>query len=109
MKATSFLIRRLTSEPIWNPSKKGTHEERTHELEALKFLFTFSIYNIYSFFQKFSKYYTFERFLPLQGRIPKVNFPFQLGDLKVVCYTILYSNFINKLHTGFNNLVLHFQ
>ena len=97
MTATSFLIISPTSEPIWNPSKKGTHDERTHELEALKFLFTFSIYNIYSFFQNFSKYYTFERFLPLQGRIPKVNFPFELSDLKMVCYSVLYSNCILAL------------
>lgn len=97
MQATSFLIRMLTSEPIWNPSKKGTHEERTHELEALKFLFMFSIYNIYSFSQNFSKYYSFARFLSLQGRIPKVDFPFQLGDLKMVCYTVLHSNRIQAL------------
>ena len=57
MQATSFLIRMLTSEPIWNPSKKGTHEERTHELEALKFLFMFSIYNIYSFKLAFASFY----------------------------------------------------
>ena len=56
MKATSFLISRLTSEPVWNQSKKGTHEERTHELEALNFVFSFSVYNTYGFPQNFFKY-----------------------------------------------------